>query len=281
MQKEQRFVIDWIIELPLYKKKEISIEEVQEISKEIQRRTGRFDQYCPECKQSSTFELLTSAEFSVQQQRLQAAATSVGRGGSNRGQIPLFPRDFNKSCRCTRNHHVLVYYFRADKNGITKVGQYPSMADIAAGDLKDFRKGLGDTELKELKRAIGLHSFGVGVGAFVYLRRIFERQIEAARQDASRDPSWDESAYDGMRTGERIRALAAYLPEILVENRAMYGILSEGVHALTEEECLEKFDIVYQGILAIAEEKTAKLERERRRRELSQSITKLQASQVK
>ncbi|KKL23256.1 hypothetical protein LCGC14_2427220 [marine sediment metagenome] len=35
-----------------------------------------------------------------------------------------------------------------------------------------------------------------------------------------------------------------YLPEFLVENRSLYAILSKGIHALSEDECLQYFETV-------------------------------------
>ena len=39
-----------------------------------------------------------------------------------------------------------------------------------------------ERDLKELRKAIGLHAQGIGVGAFVYVRRIFERLIDKAKE---------------------------------------------------------------------------------------------------
>ena len=63
-----------------------------------------------------------------------------------------------------------------------KIGQYPSVADLSFPELKDYRKVMSKDDDKELKRAIGLHASGIGIGSFVYLRRIFER----IRQDFCR-----------------------------------------------------------------------------------------------
>ena len=41
--------------------------------------------------------------------------------------------------------------------------------------IKQYDKELRKPDLKEFTRAIGLAANGVGIGSFVYLRRIFER----------------------------------------------------------------------------------------------------------
>ena len=45
------------------------------------------------------------------------------------------------------------------------------------------------------------------------------------------------------------------LPEFLVENKALYGILSNGIHELTEDECKEYFPTVKLGVELILDEK--------------------------
>ena len=47
-----------------------------------------------------------------------------------------------------------------------------------------YKKELGDGYYKELKRAIGLYSSNVGIGSYVYLRRIVEKIILDGLQEA-------------------------------------------------------------------------------------------------
>lgn len=110
-------------------------------------------------------------------------------------------------------------------------------------------------------RAAGLASHGVGIGAFVYLRRIFEAIIEKARGAAAVLPGWNEDPFRNARMDEKIALLKAHLPPFLVENRALYVILSTGIHSLTEDQCLTAFPMVKLGIELILDEE---LERARR-----------------
>lgn len=87
---------------------------------------------------------------------------------------------------------------------LEKIGQIPSLADLTLPDLRKYRQVLGDDRFKELTRAIGLTTHGVGVGAFVYLRRIFESLIEGSHAEASKDPGWDEDTYSRSRMDEKI-----------------------------------------------------------------------------
>jgi hypothetical protein len=61
---------------------------------------------------------------------------------------------------------------------------------------------------------------------------------------------------------ERIKLLRDHLPTFLVENRALYGVLSKGIHDLREQECLEYFPVVRVGIEIILDEQLERVKRE-------------------
>jgi hypothetical protein len=86
------------------------------------------------------------------------------------------------------------------------------MADIEKGDTDRFEPVLGRERLKELNRGIGLASHGVGIGAHVYLRRIFEGLVEEAHAAASTQPGWEDAKYTQARMPERVRFLKDHLP---------------------------------------------------------------------
>ena len=85
---------------------------------------------------------------------------------------------FGVEFRCIRNpQHRMLVFFRCVDNVLIKIGQYPSVADLSESQIGQYRKLLGNEKYRELARAIGLKSHGVEVGAFIYLRRIFEDLI--------------------------------------------------------------------------------------------------------
>jgi hypothetical protein len=109
-----------------------------------------------------------------------------------------------------------------------------------------------------------LAAHGIGAGSLVYLRRVFEGILEKHRK-ASEEAGDLIADYKDMHVDERIKALEARLPSILVENRKVYGILSKGVHELDEAMCLELFPIVSDAIFMILhkdEEAAADLQRQ-------------------
>jgi len=156
---------------------------------------------------------------------------------------------------CSRDKsHQACFVFHSHQGIIQKIGQFPSLADLVIPDLQKYRSILGDESFKELTRAVGLASHGVGVGAFVYLRRIFETLIEKARQAAATEEGWDDKAFENIRMDEKLAMLKHHLPKFLVDNRTLYGIMSVGVHTLSEEKCLEAFPVVRVGIELILDE---------------------------
>ena len=148
------------------------------------------------------------------------------------------------------------------QNELFKIGQYPSIADISQPELKKYRNVLSKEKYLEFSRGIGLITHGIGVGSFVYLRRIFEDLIEEAHIKLMNSENWDETIYSTLRMADKIGLLSSELPEFLVENKSIYSILSKGIHELTENECLEYFPSVKLGIELILDEKLEKRKKE-------------------
>lgn len=165
--------------------------------------------------------------------------------------------------RCKRYGDVLRYYcvYDASSKILMKVGQYPSVADIHLHEVKEYKKLLPDEKLKEFTRAIGLAANGVGIGSFVYLRRIFEFLIHQAYQNAIKDGNINEGDFQRARMDGKIESLKSYLPSFLVEHKELYSILSLGIHELDENTCLEHFDTLKVGIEIILDEKLEELKK--------------------
>ena len=182
---------------------------------------------------------------------------------------------------CTMNEaHKLDYIVRTEGNIIQKIGQFPSVADLAFPELDEYHSVINKADRGELRRAIGLYAQGIGVGAYVYLRRIFERIIDTAKVSALDDGKLDEEKYKQSRIADRIKMLKDYLPTILNSNPIFYSIVSKGIHELSEEQCIEYFPVMKQCILMILkqwEEKRKQLEIEAK---ISKSLSKI-ASDLK
>ena len=149
------------------------------------------------------------------------------------------------------NTHHLDYIVLTNENKMKKIGQYPSVADLSLPELKEYRKVMTKEDEREFKRAIGLYASGIGIGSFVYLRRIFERIILTASEKAIKDGKIEKEQFEKARVKERIKMLADYLPTTLVDRPEFYGIVSKGIHELSEDDCIEFFPIMQKFIIMI------------------------------
>lgn len=159
------------------------------------------------------------------------------------------------TCVRTQEKFYVFIFNNIGNLELQKIGQFPSIADFHISQIKKYDKVLAKDKLKEFTRGIGLAANGVGIGSFVYLRRIFEGLIEEAHLKAKAISDWDEDNYTLQKMSERIELLKDHLPAFLVENKSLYGILSVGIHSLKEEDCLAYFETVKVGIELILDEK--------------------------
>ncbi len=146
--------------------------------------------------------------------------------------------------KCKRkDNDVLRFFIYLNKvKAVTmKVGQFPSLADLQFVEIgKKYDKVLPHEDLRNLKKAIGLAAHGAGAGSFVYLRRIFENLIQETFDNA-KELGVTNVVFKTKRMEDKIDLLKEYLPSQLVEMKVIYGILSRGVHKLSEDECRKYF----------------------------------------
>lgn len=158
---------------------------------------------------------------------------------------------------------------------ITKIGQFPQLADLENTHLKKYKE-LNNEIYQELNRATGLNSHGIGVGSFVYLRRIIEKYIVY--------PELEKLIQDNLITEDQVNltdfkgkvVLAKeHLPDVLVDNPRIYSILSKGIHSLSEKDCLEIFDPLLTAIELILDEQLEKVERTKKLKKMKDDLNKI------
>lgn len=151
------------------------------------------------------------------------------------------------SCRTFKRYFALQ--IAEDRKTITKVGQMPPWsievnADVSAmlGSHKEY-----------LQRGMISESQGYGIGAFSYYRRIVEETIDSLLADVEQlIPESEREAFSEALaktkqtrvTSEKIELVQDLLPAILRPDNMnplslLHGVLSEGLHAETDERCLE------------------------------------------
>ncbi len=256
------------LEMPLYRAYDLLVGSVKEKIYELMTFSGTIDAYCIWCKKESVFRSSPTSRWVLSQWL---------------SQIENALQEFGWYCAHDNDHHYRSYYFTAKGSNISqKVGQWPSVADFQIPQAEKYRKILGEDQYKEFTRGIGIAAHGVGIGSFVYLRRVFENLIEEAHKKAQSEvDNLLEENYEGAKMDEKIKMLKDYLPEFLIENRSLYAILSKGIHDLSEEECLQYFETVKIGIEQILDEKIIQKEKVEKATRARDAIQKTHGNIVK
>ncbi|GAB6107715.1 hypothetical protein [Fusibacter bizertensis] len=182
--------------------------------------------------------------------------------------------------KCSLNEsHKQEYYFAIEDESLVKVGQFPSSADLDLPQASKYRSILGKQYYDELKRAIGLYSHGVGIGSFVYLRRIIEKLVYDAFSEAEAAGKLTKAEFEYQEDGKhrngievKIKLLKGILPDLITENPKIYGIVSKGIHELSEEICSEYFSVLKNGIIMILDAIVEKKEKVKAEEEYRKSL---------
>lgn len=102
----------------------------------------------------------------------------------------------------------------------------------------------------------------------------------SAYNKAEKEGTVDVDAFLKSRIVERIKMLKNYLPEDMVENASVYGILSKGVHELDEKTCIGAYSLMRETIVMILEGMLAQKEMDEKRKKLKSEINQV-VSQLK
>lgn len=239
---------DFFLNIPLYKHYEYEEEDYRELL-DIKNYEGPLDCHCMWCESESVFKTRQSYKGYEKDYALSNGVFSI-------------------SLTCSRiTTHEIKFYFLILGRTIQKIGQFPSLADIEKVEINKYRGVLDEELYNEFSKAIGLSAHGVGIGSFVYLRRIFEKLVFASFEQSEID-GIDADAFKKLRMDEKIDLLNDRLPSFLVENSHIYSILSKGLHSLTEQDTLEAFPAVKLGIELILDEK---LEQDEKRKKIKRA----------
>ena len=264
----------FLLNAGLYDSMEIKRDNIQDLILLLEGKV-RISAYCKECKTERVFTMkpyvyfvdepdecysLKRSDEVLRVQKQYTLENSMQPGGIvnkehtewgwKNWQIEETLRvlTFKFVCSMSDEHH-LDYIVLTTQNSMRKIGQYPSVADMTFPELDAYKHVISKEDRKELGTAIGLFASGVGAGSYVYLRRILERLVYQAKETAA--DAIDNEMFERARVAEKIKMLEGYLPDILVKNTTIYGILSKGIHELNEEECRKYFPVVKECIYQI------------------------------
>lgn len=262
---------DFYFETPLYELLEYSqIENIDELFRED------VDAYSSRNNTDTTYSVKYSWIIKVDEKYFNSYKTEY----SGFGLCTL-------RCKRKDNDVLMFFVFNDEINKIIlKVGQMPSIADLQFSDIeRKYKNVLEKQYLNEFKKSIVSASHGYGVAAFVYLRRIFENLILQTFQNNKSEFNISETDFIPTRMEDKIDLLKKHLPSQLVAMKSIYGILSQGVHQLDEDECLSYFHPLKLSVELILDQKIREdAEKERDgdvKKQVQQITQKLSSGQKK
>ena len=165
------------------------------------------------------------------------------------------PESCFKCSNCKADFIVFVRFTSKEQSlgEIEKVGQYPKLQVTIP---KDFQKALGPRVDLYRKGVTARHN-NYGIGALTYFRRLVEDTtdemldlLEQAMKDMGADAELLKrltQAKAGTRFEEKVKLAAEVIPPALRPGGVnpfgdLYGLLSVGLHELTDEECCDIVD---------------------------------------
>jgi len=285
MFNAKEFLENW----GLYSPCEIGIEDLEELEL-LDNETIRISTYCVNCEVPRVFttiprsEELSKAHSIPVRSNVFESPEEIRRRHYKQALMNLESRHLRFICAFDNGHNfeVLIKTITGSPDLIMKTGQYPSVADIEKPDIKKYSAILPEEYLKEYRRALGLFADGIGIGSFVYLRRIFEKLVINAFGVAKEAGKLTEDEFNFVdkemhqrRMDGKIRILKGYLPDIIIENAGIYSVLSVGIHELSEEDCLKYFPVVDSGIQIMLDYYLEMKNRQKREGTFAKEIAKI------
>ncbi|WP_459479992.1 hypothetical protein [Clostridium saccharoperbutylacetonicum] len=177
--------------------------------------------------------------------------------------------NFTVTAKCKKGHEFQATFHITDDWNLIKIGQYPSRMEFERY-IKEYSKVLSNENNRELNSAIGLAAHGIGAGAYVYLRRVFERLVfDIFNKEYKGEITLDQ--FNSEKMEDKLKILNIHFNDS-INKKLLYGILSKGIHELEEAECRKYFNVVLQSLLIILEDQFEKNEKIKREKEVVKLI---------
>ncbi|MCW8037939.1 hypothetical protein [Acinetobacter entericus] len=166
------------------------------------------------------------------------------------------------TCEEETRNYMLLQSINDNKISFLKFGEFPRNDLKQNKQLSKFYKK--DQDL--YRKASTCLAHGFGVGAFAYMRRIVENNILNLLELIADGYDADESVITALNElkkespmSDKIEIANNALPSSLKPSginplKTIYKVLSEGVHKLSDEECLNKAKQIDQCMLFITSE---------------------------
>ena len=158
-----------------------------------------------------------------------------------------------KNCEQSRETYYGYWYRRKDLSAqFFKVGQYPPLEERIPKELK-----LEGEDLDFYQKALRCRNFNYGLAGVAYLRRVIENRMNEMLDLIAQEARTANFAEQDLKKLEQVKAgkpfsdkvdyAAGILPPHLRPGdhnpiERLHDITSDGVHAKSDEECIEIFD---------------------------------------
>ncbi len=220
------------------------------------------DLHCPHCKEAKTF---VQTDYN-----LIDGLGGYRKDGSYRQNIRSL------YYHCPTCNQSIFFLFHFDGNSIIKLAQYPSLYDVCRDELKKYQKNklIDKNSFNEIYKAETCASSGYYVAAYTYMRRVYETMLMSVFTDNQEAIGISESEFRKLHSDKKLEAIKDYLAiddEIYLP---LYGLLSAGIHAMSEEQCCEDYVVLKPILLEILAEQKAKQEKADKRKELKDLFAK-------
>jgi hypothetical protein len=230
--------------------------EVFDFSSDVELIGSTFQSYCKNDLSITTFKIISeNNDINARKGRIMIGGANVLGNSTHEFE---FIQHYTGECQfCKKNNiHFLINGFtERDKEGskrfyLRKVGQLPAPEINLDSNLESF---LSEEDKGFYKKALLNLQYGYGIGAFSYFRRIVQNEIERiANKLADTNSENKEDILKAIEDYKQskvmkklINDITKYLPKRILDIGSnpllvLYGQLSEGIHNLSEEECIER-----------------------------------------
>ena len=231
--------------------------EVLAFSPDVELFGSTFQSYCKNEVSVTTFQIITeNNEINAKKGRMMLLG--VTNVLSNSMDEFEFTQHYTGECQfCKKNkiHFLINGFTERDKEDnkrfyIRKVGQLPAPEINLDSNLESF---LSEEDKGFYKKALMNLQYGYGIGAFSYFRRIVQNEIESIANKLADGNSENKGsilkAIEDYKQNKVMKNLindiTKYLPKRILDIGdnpllVLYGQLSDGIHNLSEEECIER-----------------------------------------
>lgn len=244
------------------------------------------DIFCPICNKESVFSPIVEIEDYIFEQTYRNSQlgndnpfvlNAVKEGKKHwLSNLNTIVREFECSREKSNSQHNFFVAFKFFDSYFVKIAQYPSVADLTNRHLSKYKKLDNDIFL-ELSKGQGLFSHGIGIGSFVYLRRIIENHIvkpELNKLISQKRITEEDLSKKDFK--EKLNIIKGEVSDFLVENKKIYSLLSKGIHELSENECLTMYPIIEKCIEIILDEQIELKEKLKKKDQVAKQLNQLQ-----